>query len=144
MDPVTAALFTAASFATSVMGNKSRAKAEQASIRLEVEQARLQAAETALERTKAYRQNVSMNLAMSGMGIGSQNAFAASEAEGFSNYMSDLNAIRQSENFMIMTGEAKKSMSKAKKFAGNMDAIKSAAGLASDLGLFAPPAKKGK
>lgn len=144
MDPVTGALFAAASFATSVIGNRSRAKAEQASIRLETEQAKLQAAESSLERTKLYRQNVSMNLAMSGMGVGAVNAFAATEAESFANYMADINAIKQTSNFMVMTGEAKKSLSKSNQFSANVDALKSAAGLASDLGLFAPPAKKGK
>tara|TARA_R110000868_G_scaffold62001_2_gene187860 strand:- start:23 stop:454 length:432 start_codon:yes stop_codon:yes gene_type:complete len=141
MDPLTAGLFVAASFATSAIANRNQAKVEQASIKLQTSQAQLQASEAALERTKSFKTNIAMNLALSGMGFGSTTSFASTLAENTSNLTSDLTAINTGAQFAGLTGEANKALSKSKRFGNDATAALNAAKLAKDLGLF--ESKKG-
>lgn len=136
MGPVVAGLFVAASFATSLYANKQAAKAEEASIKLQTEQAKLQASEAALERTKSFRQNVSQNLALSGMGFGSTTALATAYAEGFGAYMSDIGALNKQAQFAIAQGQAARAGSRAKKLGSDIGALESSVSLAMKLGLF--------
>jgi hypothetical protein len=136
MDPITAGLFVGASFLSSLYSNKQAAKMEAASIKLQTEQAKLQASESALERTKSFRQNVSQNLALSGMGFGSTTALASAYAEGFGNYMSDIRAIDTGVKFAEASGLASKAGSRAKKFGSDVGSLESAVSLATKLGLF--------
>jgi hypothetical protein len=137
MDPLTAGLFVAASFATSIFSNRQASRAESASIELQTEQARLQASEAAYERTKTFRQNMSSGLALSGMGFGSTTALASAYAEGFGNYMADISSLARSSQFATASGLASKAGSKSKAFANDLASVESAASLAMKLGLFA-------
>tara|TARA_R110000868_G_scaffold56650_2_gene175188 strand:- start:343 stop:786 length:444 start_codon:yes stop_codon:yes gene_type:complete len=147
MDPITAALFVGASFASSVISNKQQARAENAAISLQQSQAKVQAAEAALDRTEAFRLSASSNLALSGMGVGGTGSLALAQNLGFANYSSDINAINRNAQFVSLGGEANKALSKSKRFANNVAAVESAASLASKLGIFSPskaPVKKAK
>jgi hypothetical protein len=137
MGPLAAGLFVGASFLTSVYANRQASKAEAASIRLQTEQARLQASEAALERTKAFRQNVSQNLALSGMGFGSTTALAVANAESLGAYAADINALKKQEQFVVASGESARAQNRAKKFSSDLGSLESSISLASKLGLFA-------
>jgi hypothetical protein len=136
MDPITAGLFVGASFLSSLFANKQQARAEAANIKLQTEQARLQASEAALERTKAFRQNMSQNLALSGMGFGSTTALATAYAEGFGAYMSDIGALNKQAQFATAQGQAARAGSRAKKLGSDIGALESSVSLAMKLGLF--------
>jgi len=141
MDPLTAGLFVAASFATSAISNRNQAKVEQSSIKMQTAQAQLQASEAALERTKSFRTNIAMNLALSGMGVGSTTAFGSTLADNTSNLTADLTAINTGAQFAALTGQANKALSKSKRFGNDATAALNAAKIAKDLGLF--ESKKG-
>jgi len=135
MDPVTVGLFLAATLYQSGK-NKSAAKVEQANIKLETEQARLQAAEQAYERTRAYKKDISMNVALSGMGFGGVHGFRGISSEAAADYFSDIQALGRQDTFAQLTGNANKSLSRSKRQAGDVNTIVNAATLASQLGLF--------
>ncbi len=136
MGPVLAGLFVGASFLTSMYANKQQSRIESSAINLSTSQARLQASEAALERTKSFRQNMSQNLALSGMGFGSTTALATASAEGFGNLMADIGAINTGAKFAEASGYSKKALSKANKLGRDIGATESAASLALKLGLF--------
>lgn len=136
MDPITAGLFVGASFLSSLFASKQQARAEAANIKLQTEQARLQASEAALERTKAFRQNMSQNLALSGMGFGSTTALATATAESFGALNADINAINRQSDFAVASGQAARAASRAGRFSRDIGALENAASLAQKLGLF--------
>jgi len=144
MDPLTAGLFVAASVGTSLYAGKNQSKIEAASIKMQTEQAKLQASEAALERTKSYRQNLSNQLALSGMGFGSTTALATASAQGFGNYMADINAINTSAKFADAAGQSALATSKSNAFLNVVNTGMNAAMLSQDLGLFSAPKKKVK
>lgn len=144
MDPITSALFVGAGLATSLYSNRSQARIEAANIKLQTEQAKLQASEMAYERTKSYRQNASTALALSGMGFGSTTALGVLGAQSYGNYVADINAINRKSSFAQAAGEANKALSKSKGFGNDVVAIDSAVSLASKLGLFSLPNKRKK
>src|SRR5215208_779999 len=144
MDPLTAGLFVAASVGTSLYAGKNQSKIEAASIKMQTEQAKLQASEAALERTKSFRQNVSNQLALGGMGFGSTTAVAVAGAQGFGNYMADINAINTGIKFADAAGSAALATSKTNAFLNTVNAGFSAAALSQDLGLFSSPKRKVK
>lgn len=136
MDPMTGALWVGASFVSSLMTNRSVAKTEQAQNRLNTEQSRLQAAETAYERTKNFRRNLSQNLALSGMGFGGVSGFRGITGQNTSDFLGDMAALGRQDTFAQLTGNANRALSKAKRFKNDVGAITNAASLASQLGLF--------
>jgi hypothetical protein len=136
MDPITMAAFAAASLFVSVRNNASQAKIEKANIKMQVEQTRLQASELAYERSKAFRKNVSEQLALSGLGVGGMMGFGNVYNESLRNYTQDVEAIQRKAQFAQLTGMANTSLSSAKKFNNDITSVVSAANLASDLGLF--------
>lgn len=144
MDPITAGLFVAASFASSLITSRNQRKIEDASMNVQVEQARLQTAEAAYERTKQFRQNISMNLALSGMGIGGVSGFRGAAAQSASAYFADAAALGRQDVFAQLTGTSNKALSKAKRFSSLASGVIDAAGLASQLGLFKSPVGKTK
>ncbi len=142
MDPVTAGLFVAAGFAASLYTSKNQARVEAASINLEVEQARLQASERAYERTKAYREEVSANLALSGMGVGGIGGYKAVLSDSSGSLGADLKSIGTGASFAMAQGQAAYATSKSNRFRRDLDATMTAASLAGDLGLFSPKTTK--
>jgi hypothetical protein len=136
MDPVTAGLFVGASLLSSLFANKQQSRAEAANIKLQTEQARLQASEAALERTKSFRQTMSQNLALSGMGFGSTTALATATAQSFGALEADLGAIRRQSDFAVASGHAAKAGARANKFGRDIASVENAASLAMKLGLF--------
>lgn len=141
MGPIASALWVAASFASSVLSNKNQSRVAQAQNNVQVEQARLQASEAAYERTKQFRQAVSMNLALAGMGVGGVSGIRGATAQNISDYFADTNAIGRQDAFAQLTGTSNKAGIKANSFTANVQAAGSAAQLANDLNLFK---KKGK
>src|SRR5215216_6162528 len=135
MDPITAGLFIGASVGASLYASKNQAKIEAASIKMQTEQAKLQSSEAALERTKAFRSNLSNQLALSGMGYGSTTALATAGNLSFGNYMQDINAINAGTKFAVAAGESAFATSKSNRFLRDVNTVVSAAGLASDLGV---------
>lgn len=144
MDPVTAGYFALASvkLVASLAGNKAQAKAETAQIKLQTEQARLQAAEQTYERTKMFRQNISQNLALSGIGIGGVSGFRGIAAESISDYFQDAKSLTNQDVFAQLSGNANKALSKSNNLLKNVSALESSASLADKLGLFKSGAKK--
>lgn len=136
MDPITAGLFVAASFATSLNNARNSARIERSNIKLQTEQARLQTAEQAYERSKEFRQNLSYNLALSGMGKGGVSGFKGVAAESISDYFADVGALGRQDVFAQLSGQSALAGSKVKKRANVAQGAISAAQLASDLGLF--------
>jgi hypothetical protein len=141
MDPMTGALLMAASFATSLISNRVQAKTQQAQIKAQTEQTRLQAAEATLERTKQYRKNLSTNLALSGVGVGGVSGFRGISSENTADYLADVGALGRQQQIAVITGSANRALSKANKLAGDVNAITNAAKMASELGLFAAGGK---
>jgi hypothetical protein len=136
MDTTTGALWVAASFATSLISNKAEARIHEANTKMQVEQARLQAAEQAYERTKAFRKNLSTNLALSGMGYGGNKGFAGTASQSIADYLADSAALGRQDLFAQLSGQAAFAGIKANKFKKDVGATKTAAQLASELGLF--------
>lgn len=144
MDPVTTGIFIAASVGASLYASKNQAKIEAASIKMQTEQARLQASEAALGRTQAFRNNLSNQLALSGMGFGSNTALATASAQSFGNYMQDINAINTGAKFAMASGEAASASSKTNRFLRDVNTGINAVTMADDLGLFKPQKKAKK
>jgi len=136
MDPVTAGLWVGASLFMSLSSNKSQARIESASVKMEQEQARLQIAEQAYERTKAFKQSISANLALSGMGKGGLSGFRGVASESLSSYLQDSQALTMQDAFARLGGNVRKASNKANSFARNISSLESAASLAAKLGLF--------
>lgn len=145
MPPLLAALFVGASFVSSLSANKSQAKIQAAGIKMQVEQARLQASEAAYQRTREFRKNMSANLALSGLGIGGLTGFRGVMSESSADYLADIRALEQGAQFASLQGTSQLAATKANRFAQDASALFSAASLAQDLGLFKPKLpKKGK
>ena len=136
MDPVTAGLWVGASLFMSLSSNKSQARIESASAKMEQEQARLQIAEQTYERTKSLRQNVSANLALSGMGKGGLSGFRGVVSESLNSYLEDSKALTIQDTFSKHGGSVRKASNKANSLARNVSSLESAASLAAKLGLF--------
>lgn len=136
MDPIMAALFVGASFTTSLATNKNTARIENTQNKINVEQARLQASEAAYERSKQFTQNISMNLALKGMGFGGVSGFRGVSSRSASEFAEDINSLNRHDVFSQITGEANRALTKAKRFKSNVGAAGTAASLASQLGLF--------
>ncbi|CAB4240925.1 hypothetical protein UFOVP23_39 [uncultured Caudovirales phage] len=141
MDPITSGLLVAASFISSTRQAKSQAKLQGASIKMEVEQARLQAAEQAYHRTRAFSENLSTNLALSSVGVGGTTGFLSAYGQSSENFQGDINSINTAARFAIAQGNAGMSANKAQRFAKNVDATVTATQLADQLGLFKMKAK---
>ena len=144
MDPITAGLFVAASFATSLYTSKNQARIESANTNLQISQARLQTAEAAYERTKQFRENVSANLALSGLGVGGVSGFKGKNAQNTSDYFADIAALGTQDMFTEATGNVQRASTKSKQFSNDINAGLDAFSLATDLGLFTTKKKKGK
>lgn len=144
MDPITAGLLVGASFATTVFTNRQSAKIEASNIKLQVAQARLQSAEQAYERTKAFRKNLSANLALSGAGYGGQSGFRGIATESTSDYFADIGALTTGDLYAQASGQAAYASNKASLFSKDVVAGANAVSLASQLGLFSPRKKKVK
>jgi hypothetical protein len=144
MDAVTAGLFVAASFASGLYANKNQAKIEAANTNMQISQARLQTAEAAYERTKQFRENVSANLALSGLGVGGLSGFRNINAKNTTDYFADLAALGSQDMFTQALGYSKTAATKSKQFSSDINAGLDAFSLASDLGLFTGKKKKGK
>lgn len=142
MDPVTAGLFVAASFASSIMANKNQAKIEGASINMQTEQARLQIAEQSYEKAKQLKQNLSANLALSGLGVGGVSGFRGIASQTISDYFADQAALGKQDLFAQLSGNVAKATSKSNKFVNNAQAGLNAAQLSQQLGLFQVKGKK--
>lgn len=141
MDPITAALFVGANFALSAYTGRQQMRMETANINLNLEQSRLQAAESAFELTKNYRKAESMNLALSGMGFGGTTGFTATSAENMANYLADSAALQRQGEFASLQAQSGRAISKVSNFAKNAQTILSSAQLAKNLGLFEGKAK---
>ena len=144
MDPITAGLFVAASFATSLYTSKNQARIESANTNLQISQARLQTAEAAYERTQQFRENVSANLALSGLGVGGVSGFKGKNAQNTSDYFADIAALGTQDMFTEATGNVQRASTKSKQFSNDINAGLDAFSLATDLGLFTTKKKKGK
>lgn len=136
MDPVTAGLWVGASLFMSLSANKSQARIEAASAKMEQEQARLQIAEQAYERTKTFKQNISANLALSGMGKGGLSGFRGVASQSISDYFADSQALTMQDAFAKLGGNVRRASNKANSLARNVSSLESAASLAAKLGLF--------
>lgn len=136
MPPLLAALFVGASFVSSLSANKSQAKIQAAGIKMQTEQARLQASEAAYQRTREFRKNISANLALSGLGVGGLSGFRGAFSESSSDYLGDIRALEQGAAFAGLQGESQKALTKATRFSQDASALFNAASLAQDLGLF--------
>lgn len=136
MDPITAGLFVAASFATSLASNRNAAKVEEANGRLQVEQTRLQASEATYERTKQFKRNMSANLALAGTGVGGVSGFRSLSAENINDYFADTASLKNQDLFAQISGTVNRARAKSNRFANDVNAGLSAAQLASQLGLF--------
>ena len=113
MDAITAGLFVAASFASSLYTSKNQARIESANTNLQVSQARLQTAEAAYERTKQFRENVSANLALSGLGIGGVSGFRGKNAQNTTDYFSDIAALGTQDVFTEASGQVQRASTKS-------------------------------
>lgn len=133
---MTAALFVGANFAISAFTGKQQRRIETANINLNLEQSRLQAAESAYELSKNYRKNMSENLALSGMGFGGTSGFAATSAESTANFLADSAALQRQGEFAAVQAQSGLAVSKISNFARNANAVMSSAVLAEKLGLF--------
>ncbi len=136
MDAITAGLFVAASFASNLYTNRSKNKLEASALKMQLAQSKLQAGEAAYERTRSFRETMSSNLALSGLGVGGVSGFRGVAAQNISDYFADISAIETQDLFSSAAGGAQKASNKAKKFARNVSAGSDAATLASQLGLF--------
>lgn len=144
MDPITAGILVAASFASTVYTNRQESKINEAGIKLQTEQARLQTAEVAYERSKAFRKNISANLALAGAGFGGNTGFRGVATESISDYFADANALQTQDLFNQVSGQAAYAGNKASKFTKDVAAGANAVTLANQLGLFEPKKTKKK
>lgn len=136
MDPTLAGLWIAASMFTSLRANRSQAKVENASINMEVEQARLQNTEMALERTRQLRQNMATNLALSGIGKGGVSGFRNVATQDMQSYFEDVSALTNRDVFAQISGQARRAGVKTNRLTRDVSSLESAASLATKLGLF--------
>ena len=136
MDPITAGIFVAASLGTTLLANRSEAKAAGTANMLQTEQAQLQAAESAYERTKALRRNLSANLALSGAGYGGTSGFRGVAVESITDYFADISSLQFQGKFGNVAGASTAAQIKSSKFGKDVVAGANAAQLASQLGLF--------
>ena len=123
MDPLTAAIFVGASFLTSAISNRNQAKVEQAQNLVQVEQTKLQAAEAANERARAFRQNISANLALAGKGFGGISGFRGIATRSAADFEQDLTAINQQANFAQISSTADVASTKIRKYANDVGLI---------------------
>lgn len=142
MDPITAGLFVAASFATSAFANKNQSKIEGAALKTEIAQSKLQNAESAYERTKQFRKSISANLALSGAGYGGVSGFRGVAAEESEDYFADMASLKNSDLFSSAAATSGQAANRAKRFSRDLNAVGDSTQLASQLGLFTK--KKGK
>lgn len=138
MDPVTAGYFVLAglSLTSNLSASKNQARIEEANTKMQVEQARLQAAEAAYERTKSFRANLSTNLALSGIGKGGLTGFrnvAASSAEDF---LSDMQSLQRQDVFAQLSGQSSQAQIRSNKLLRDVSSLESTASLAKKLGIF--------
>lgn len=141
MDAVTAGLFVAASFASNLITNRNQSKLETVNLKAQLAQAKLQSAEMAYERTKSFRQTLSANLALSGLGVGGVSGARGANAQNISDYFADISALQTQDLFNSISGKAQKASIKGRSFKRTLSAIGDATELANQLGLFA--GKKG-
>lgn len=144
MDPISAGFLVAASFASTVYANRQQAKIEGTANKLQTEQARLQIAEAAYERSKAFRKNISANLALAGAGYGGNTGFRGVATESISDYFADAQALQTQDLFAKVGGVAAASATKASNFSKDVVAGANAVSLASQLGLFSTKKPKKK
>lgn len=140
MNPLMA-LLVGANLAVTISSSKYSAKAEEAQISSNLAQERLRASESAYERTKSYRESLSTNLALAGMGKGGVSGFRGVAAESGAALQQDLAAIGQQTLFAEITAQSNRSLVKAKRLERTMSGLSDAASLAKDLGLFAKKSK---
>lgn len=136
MDPTTAALFAAASVATSVIKNKAIKKAQSSQIKVEAEMARLNAAESALARTQQYRESLAYNAALSGMGIGGETGFTQISNKSASVLEQDMKSIARKKKFIDVSEQAALAGAKTGAFVSNVSSAFAGVSMANDLGLF--------
>lgn len=136
MDPLTASLFVAASFASNIYSSRNQARVEEASINAQLAQSRLQSAEASYERTKQFRQTMSSNLALSGLGIGGTSGLRNVNAQNISDYFADVAAIGNQDMFSTLQATTSRATSQSNRFVRELGAVSDAATLASQLGLF--------
>lgn len=136
MDPITAGLFVAASLASTLLSNKNQSKVEAASINMQLSQSKLQAADSAYERTKQFRENISANLSLSGLGVGGVSGFRGVATREAEDYFSDVSALETSNVFANAQASGASAYSRSKRFSNDIGAVGDAAALASQLGLF--------
>lgn len=141
MDPLTAGLFVAASFASNLVSGRNQSRIEAASTNMQIAQSKLQSSEAAYERTKQFRQNLSSNLALSGLGIGGVSGFRATTAQNVTDYYGDIAAIGTQDLFNQASGNANRAANKARKFNRDINAFSDATTLAGQLGLFSSKGK---
>lgn len=141
MDPITAGLFVAASFASSLVSNKNQATVAESQNKLQIEQSRLQTAEAAFERTKQFKQNLSLNLAYTGIGVGGVSGFKGVMAQNVQDFAADQASLGRQDLFAQLTGTANRALNRAKNFTNAASSVIDAATLSRQLGLFD---KKGK
>lgn len=144
MDPVTAGLFLAASFATSLYTSKAQAKIEASAIETDLANKRLQTAEATYERTRQFRENMATNLALSGKGIGGVSGFRGIAATNISDYFADVAALGTQDLFNRVSADTARAVSKTNRLARDVSALTDTASLAAQLGIFSAPAKKPK
>lgn len=142
MDPVTAGLFLAASFATSLYTSKAQAKIEASAIETDLANKRLQTAEATYERTRQFRENMATNLALSGKGIGGVSGFRGIAATNISDYFADVAALGTQDLFNQVSAQTARASSRSNRLARDVSGLTDAATLAGQLGLFS--AKPGK
>lgn len=142
MDGLTAGLWVAANFASSLISGKNQAKVQEAQVKMQTEQARLQASEQAYERTKQFRQNMAQNLALSGMGFGGVSGFRGLAGQNVSDYFADMGALGRQDMFAQLAGKAGFAQNKAVNFANTVSSFESSVSLADKLRLFKKKAAK--
>jgi len=133
--------FVAAGLYSSLQSNKAQASIERANIQLQSSQAGVKAAEQAYERSKTFRQNISSQLAMGGLGFGGTMGLVAAQNESLSNVNYDLASIAKQQQFTALSTESALASSKINKYTRDAgaygNAAKQTSDLVSKLGLFA-------
>jgi len=136
MDPLTAGLFVAASFAASVYTSKQQAKIEESNVQADLANKRLQTAEATYERTKQFRENMATNLALSGMGFGGVSGFRGIASQNISDYFADVAALGNQDLFSIASAQSSRAASKTNRISRDISSLTDAASLATKLGIF--------
>jgi hypothetical protein len=136
MDPLTAGLFVAASFASNLYTSKQQAKIESSALTAQLAQQKLQIAEATYERTRQFRENMSNNLALSGMGVGGVSGFRGVAAQNISDYTQDIAALGNQALFSTVQAQASRGYSKASRLSRDVSSLTDAALLATQLGIF--------